>query len=410
MSGPLAGVRVVDMTMNVMGPYAAQVLGEMGADICKVEPPEGDTLRGVGPSRSRGMGPYFLHLNRNKRSLCLDLKKPAARDALHRLLGQADVLLYSFRPQAMERMGVSYRQVSATNPRIVYCGAFGYGQNGPYAAKPAYDDLIQAAVSLPVLQARGISEPTYVATAIADRVVGIMAASSVGMALYYRERTGKGQSIEVPMFETMTQFVMGDHLYGLTFEPPMGKAGYVRMMEPNRRPYRTQDGYIGVLVYNDKHWSRFFALVGRPDMAKDPRFASMATRTQNIDFLYGFLAEAVATRTTAEWLKLFEDADIPAVRLNTPEMLVEDPHMRAIEFFKVIDHPSEGKIRVMGMPQTWSESQPEITREAPLVGQHTVELLAEYGFNTTEVSAMLDAGAAIDGRSTDAHRPALPPR
>ncbi|MGE5088349.1 MAG: CaiB/BaiF CoA transferase family protein [Candidatus Levyibacteriota bacterium] len=398
MSGPLAGIRVVDMTMNVMGPYAAQVLGDMGADICKIEPPEGDTLRGVGPSRSRGMGPYFLHLNRNKRSLCLDLRKADARGALHRLVGQADVLLYSFRPQAMERMGVSYPQASATNPRIIYCGAFGYGQNGPYAAKPAYDDLIQSAVSLPVLQARGIAEPTYVATAIADRVVGIMAASSVGMALYYRERTGKGQSIEVPMFETMAQFVMGDHLYGLTFEPPMGKAGYVRMMEPNRRPYRTKDGYIGVLVYNDKHWSRFFALVDRPDMAKDPRFASMATRTQNIDFLYGFLAEAIATKSTAEWLKLFEEADIPAVRLNTPEMLVDDPHMKAIEFFKVIDHPSEGRIRVMGMPQTWSESQPEITREAPLVGQHTVELLAEYGFAATEIAAMLDAGAAIDGR------------
>jgi crotonobetainyl-CoA:carnitine CoA-transferase CaiB-like acyl-CoA transferase len=398
MSGPLAGVRVVDMTMNVMGPYAAQVLGDMGADVCKIEPPEGDTLRGIGPSRTRGMGPYFLHLNRNKRSLCLDLKKPAGLDAFHRVLIKADVLLYSFRPQAMERLGASYAQVSTINPQIIYCGAFGYGQNGPYAAKPAYDDLIQAAIALPVLQARGIAEPMYVATAIADRVVGIMAASSVGMALYYRERTGRGQSIEVPMFETMAQFVMGDHLYGLTFDPPMGKAGYVRMMEPNRRPYKTLDGYIGLLVYNDKHWARFFALIGRPDMAKDPRFASMSTRTQNIDFLYNFLGETIAGNTTAEWLRRFEEADIPAVALNTPESLVEDPHMKAINFFKLIDHPSEGRIRVMGMPQTWSESQPEIVREAPLIGQHTIELLGDYGFGQEEIAGLLEIGAAVDGR------------
>ncbi len=398
MSGPLAGVRVADMTMNVMGPYAAQILGDMGADICKIEPPEGDTLRGVGPSRSPGMGPYFLHLNRNKRSLALDLKKPGARAALHRILARADVLLYSFRPQAMARLGAAYAEIAAINPRIIYCGAFGYGQNGPYAAKPAYDDLIQSAISLPVLQARGVGEPTYVVTTIADRTVGLMAASSVGMALYYRERTGRGQSIEVPMFETMAQYVMGDHLYGLTFEPPMGSAGYVRLMDPNRRPYRTKDGHIGVLVYNDKHWRRFFALAGRPEMAEDPRFASMATRTRNIGFLYNFLSETFATKTSAEWLALLEAADIPAVRLNTPETLIEDPHMQAIDFFKLVEHPSEGRIRVMGMPQTWSESQPEVTREAPLLGEHSVELLGEYGLGKDEIAALLAADAAIDGR------------
>lgn len=395
MSGPLAGVRIVDMTMNVMGPYGAQILGDMGADICKIEPPEGDTLRGVGPSRHRGMGPYFLHLNRNKRSLCLDLKKDGARAALGRLVAQADVLFYSFRPQAMERLGLSYAQASAINPRLIYCGAFGYGQDGPYAAKPAYDDLIQTVVGLPVLQARGSGEPAYVATAIADRAVGIMAAGAIGMALYYRERTGRGQSIEVPMFESMAQFIMGDHLYGLTFDPPMGPAGYVRMMDPNRRPYRTRDGYIGVLVYNDKHWSRFFALAGRPDMAADPRFASMSTRTQNIGLLYGFLADTFLTRTTAEWLALLEQADIPAAKLNTPEELVEDPHMAAVGFFKVVEHPSEGRIRVMGMPQRWSDSQPEIEREAPRVGEHTAELLAEYGFAEDEIARLLAAGEAI---------------
>ncbi len=395
MSGPLTGLRVVDMTMNVMGPYAAQVLGDMGADVCKVEPPEGDTLRGVGPSRSKGMGPYFLHLNRNKRSLALDLKRPGADAVLRRVMGQADVLLTSFRPQAMARLGADYASVRAYNPRIVYCAAFGFGQRGPYADLPAYDDLIQTAIGLPVLQARGVDEPTFVATAIVDRTIGLMAASAVGMALYHRERTGEGQSIEVPMFEGMAEFVMGDHLYGMTFEPPMGKAGYVRMMDPNRKPYKTVDGHIGVLIYNDKHWNRFFNGIGREDLAADPRFTSMYGRTQNIGFLYAFLVETFATRTTAEWQGLLKRLDIPAMRLNTPEELLTDPHMLAVEFFKLTEHPSEGPIRVMGIPQTWSATQPVIAHHAPRIGEHTRVLLGEYGFGGAEIEALVADGVAV---------------
>jgi crotonobetainyl-CoA:carnitine CoA-transferase CaiB-like acyl-CoA transferase len=387
-TGPLSGIRVIDMTMNVMGPYASQTLGDMGADICKVEPPEGDTSRGVGPSRSRGMGPYFLNLNRNKRSLVLDLKRPGGGGVLRRLLAQADVLLYSFRPRAMARLGASYADVAALNPRLIYCGAFGYGQSGPYADRPAYDDLIQTAIGLPVLQARGIGAPTFVATALIDRTVGLMSASAVGMALYHRERTGEGQAIEVPMFESMTEFVMGDHLYGMTFEPPLGQAGYVRMMDPNRKPYPTKDGHIGVLVYTDKHWQRFFKGIGRPDMAQDARYVTIAGRTQHIGFLYGFLADTLAAKTTDEWLAFFEEADIPAMRLNTPEGLLADEHMRAIDFFKLTDHPSEGRIRVMAIPQTWSKTQPEILRHAPLLGEHSEELLREYRFSEDEISEL----------------------
>jgi crotonobetainyl-CoA:carnitine CoA-transferase CaiB-like acyl-CoA transferase len=405
-SGPLTGIRVIDMTMNVLGPYAAQILGDMGADICKVEPPEGDTLRGIGPARSKGMGPYFLNLNRNKRSLALDLKKPAGRDVLDRMLGQADVLLYSFRPRAMARLRLAYSDVSAANPRIIYCGAFGFGQNGPYADRPAYDDLIQAAIGLPVLQARDPDEPTYVATAIADRAVGMMAATCVGMALYHRERTGKGQAVEIPMFEFMTQFVMGDHLYGMTFEPPLAKAGYPRMLDPHRKPYKTKDGYLGVLVYNDKHWSRFFALADRPDMARDPRYTTIAGRTQNIGFLYAFLAETFTTKTTAEWVRLLGEADIPAAPLNTPEGLIEDPHMRATGFFKLVDHPSEGKIRMMGIPHQWSESKPEIRHHVPRLGEHTVELLREYGFAAGEIDKLLSERIAIGAGEPKMRAPA----
>lgn len=388
MTGPLGGIRVVDMTMNVLGPYASQILGDMGADVIKVEPPEGDTLRGIGPSRHKGMGPYFLNLNRNKRSLALDLKKPQARDALLRVVETADAFIYSFRPKAMARLGLSYAEVSAANPRIIYCGAAGFGQSGPYADRPAYDDLIQAAIGLPVLQARGIEEPTYVACAIADRVVGMAMSSAVGMALYHREKTGRGQAIEIPMFETMTEFVMGDHLYGRTFEPPLGKAGYVRMINSERRPYKTADGYIGVLVYNDKHWRRFFELIGRDDMAADPRYTSISGRTENIVFLYRFLAETFLTKTTAEWDALLARADIPATPLVTPDDLLDDPHMMAIDFFKRAEHPTEGSIRVMDVPQRWSDSQPEITRHAPTIGEHTAEILAEIGLGDAEIDTI----------------------
>ena len=396
MSGPLDGVRVIDMTMNVMGPYASQVLGDMGADVCKIEPPEGDTLRGFGPSRSKGLGPYFLNLNRNKRSLALDLKRPEGGDVLRRMLAKADVLLYSFRPKAMARLGVSYADVSAINPGIVYCGAFGYGQSGPYADRPAYDDLIQAAIGLPVLQARGVGEPAYVALALMDRVVGLMSASSVGMALYHRERTGQGQAIEAPMFESMAEFVMGDHLYGETFEPPLGPVGYVRMMDKNRKPYPTKNGHIGVLVYNDKHWRRFFEGLGRPDMAADERYTTIAGRTQNIGFLYSFLAETLVTRSTEEWLAFFAAADIPAMRLATPAGLLEDEHMKAIDFFKVVDHPTEGRVRVMDIPQRWSHTKPEIKRLAPRLGEHSAEVLGEYGFSSEEIER-LAASATIRG-------------
>ena len=388
MSGPLDGVRVIDMTMNVMGPYASQILGDMGADVCKIEPPEGDTLRGVGPARSKGMGPYFLNLNRNKRSLALDLKKPEGGVVLRRMLAKADVLLYSFRPKAMARLGASYAEVCAVNPGIIYCGAFGYGQSGPYADRPAYDDLIQAAIGLPVLQARGGDEPAYVALALMDRVVGLMSASSVGMALYHRERTGEGQAIEVPMFESMTEFVMGDHLYGETFDPPLGPVGYVRMMDKNRKPYPTQDGHIGVLVYNDKHWRRFFEAIGRPDMAADDRYTTIAGRTKNIGFLYNFLAETLLTRSTEAWLAFFAEADIPAMRLNTPAGLLEDEHMKAIDFFKLMDHPTEGRVRVMDIPQRWSRTRPEIRRLAPRLGEHSAEILGDYEFSNEEIERL----------------------
>ncbi|TDF67192.1 CaiB/BaiF CoA-transferase family protein [Cupriavidus sp. L7L] len=394
MSGPLEGVRILDLTSNFMGPYASLLLADMGADVCKIESPEGDTTRKVGPSRTPGMGAIFLHLNRNKRSLVLDLKKPSGIAALKRMLRSADVLLYSLRPQAMARLGLSYEDVRALNPRILYCGAFGFGQNGPYASRPAYDDLIQAAVGLPVLQSRKAGPPTYVATAIADRVVGMATSNAVAMALYRRERTGQGQAVEVPMFETFAHFVMGDHLYGHTFVPPIGDWGYARMMTAERRPYRTQDGYVGVQSYTDRHWQRFFEICGDAAMAADARFADIHGRTQHIQELYAFLGQTFETRPTAEWIRLMSAADIPIIEMNTPETLLEDPHMTTLGFFAEEDHPSEGRIRTIGIPQQWSESPPSLRHPAPRLGEHSAALLAEYGFSVAEVRDMLACGAA----------------
>lgn len=395
MPGPLDGVRVLDLTSNFMGPYGSLLLADMGADVVKVEPPVGDTTRGVGPARHPGMGAIFLHLNRNKRSVVLDLKRPHCVAALTRMIRSSDVLFHSLRPTAMARLGLSYADVATANPRLVYCGCFGFGQDGPYAAKPAYDDLIQAAVGMPVLQSRKRGEPEYVATAIADRVVGMAAASAIGMALFARERTGRGQEVQVPMFETFAHFAMGDHLYGHSFVPAIGDWGYTRMMNTDRRPYRTLDGYLGVNIYTTRHWQRFFTAVGRADLASDPRFADIAGRTEHIDELYAFLAETFATRSTDEWLALLSAADIPVIRMNTPETLLEDPHMDAVGFFTEYDHPTEGRLRSIGMPQRWSESSPELRYPPPTLGQHTTEVLAEFGFSDREIDQLVPAGADV---------------
>jgi len=227
MSGPLDGVRIVDLTSMLTGPYATQILGDLGADVVKIEPPSGDTVRGIGPSRNTGMGSIFLHANRSKRSVVLDLKKPGGREALLRLVADADVLIYNVRPQAMARLGLDYIAVAAANPRVLYVGIFGYGRDGPYSARPAYDDLIQGATAIPTLGVRaGAMEPRYVPSAMVDRIVGMSAATAVSAGLFHRGQTGKGQAIDVPMFETMAQFVLGDHMGGHTFEPPIGPTGY----------------------------------------------------------------------------------------------------------------------------------------------------------------------------------------
>ncbi len=394
--GPLHGIKVIDMTSVLMGPFASQALGDMGADVLKVEAPAGDLVRQIGPARHTGMGPLFLNTNRNKRSVVLDLKQPAALDALRRLLADADVLMYNVRPAAMARLGLGYDEVAALNPRIVYAGMFGFGQDGPYAARPAYDDLIQGASTMPHLIARASGGiPRYVPTAMADRAVGLTAVGGILASLLARQRTGRGDRLDIPMFETMTAFVLGDHMGGLTYEPPLDGGGYSRQLSPERRPYQTRDGYICALIYTDNQWKSFLRAIGREAlMQEDPRFATYGSRSTNVDYVYGELSRMFEERSSAEWETLLTAADVPFMPMHDLQSIQHDPHLVATHFFTTVEHPSEGTIRSMRMPMTWTDNTPDPIRPVPRQGEHTREVLLQAGYSAADIDALCATGAA----------------
>jgi crotonobetainyl-CoA:carnitine CoA-transferase CaiB-like acyl-CoA transferase len=397
-TGALAGVKVIDMTSVLMGPYATQILGDFGADVIKVEPIQGDTFRYAGPSRHRGMGSLFLHVNRNKRSIALDLKTPEGLEAVLKLCESADVLAYNVRPQAMQRLGLGYEDVLKRNPSIVYAGMFGFGRGGPYAADPAYDDLIQGLTGFPATYARSTGNaPAYIPANICDRTVGLYAVGAIAAALFYRQRTGKGQMVDIPMFETMAQFMLGDNLYGETFVPSIGPSGYARLMSSERKPYATSDGFLCVLPYTDRHWASFFALAGRQDLnVPDSRFSTMAKRTANIDELYRIVSVALGTDTTSAWLAKLRAADIPVAPMHTIESMLADEHLNAVGFFKQAEHPSEGAIRTMKSPSDWSESPASERHPAPCLGEHSAEILREIGYDDSAIGQMLERGISIN--------------
>ena len=400
MSGPLDGVRILDLTTVVMGPYATQILGDFGADVIKVEAPEGDVIRHGTPRRSSGMGHIFMNVNRNKRSVVLDLKQDAARAACLAIAKQADVLVYNIRPQAMARLKLGYDEVRAANPRIIYVGAFGYSQRGPYAARAAYDDLIQGAAGLPWLHKEsGAESPRYVPATLADRTVGLHVVNAVCAALYQREKSarsggGLGQRVDVPMFESLLQTVMGEHMAGHTYVPQMSPPGYARVLDKERRPYETRDGYVCVLVYNDKQWRAFFDLIGRPELLADPRYATPEARSREFASTNALVAAEMKKRSTADWIAALERADIPVQRMNSLTDIVEDPHLAAIGYFREVEHPSEGRIRTMAVPSEWSETAPEYRRHAPRLGEHTREVLREAGLQEKAIEELIASGAA----------------
>ena len=393
MPGPLAGVRVLDLTSVVLGPLATQTMGDMGADIVKIEGPAGDTTRYTGPKRSPDMSALYMGLNRNKRSLVLDLKQNAAKDALWRLIDTADVFLHSIRPQAMDRLGFGHDAVLARNERIVYAGIHGFRMDGPYAGRPAYDDVIQGLSGSADLMARLVGEPRYMPTIMADKTCGLVTVNAVLAALLEREKSGRGQFVEIPMFETMVAFNMADHIFGYTFDPPEGPMGYSRVLTPSRRPYKTLDGYICLLAYTDIQWVRFWAEVGRPELKDDTRFDSLASRSDNIEAVYSLAGECIAARSTADWLETLARLEIPCGEITELESLPDDPHLRAVGFFRKEDHPSEGAITVPDTTVQFSRTPAAIDRLQPNLGEHGTEILREAGLSDDEIDQMRASGA-----------------
>jgi crotonobetainyl-CoA:carnitine CoA-transferase CaiB-like acyl-CoA transferase len=382
--GPLAGLRVLDLSTVVLGPMTGQYLGDMGAEVIKIESPEGDVTRAIGPRRNDGMGALFLANNRNKRSVVLDLKADTDRAHLRAMVGQVDVVLHSIRTDSAARLGIGYSDLAALNPRLIYCHLKGFSDEGRYAGKAAYDDVVQALSSLAMLQTVVGGEPRYVPSIIADKISAVHAAWAIALALFHRERTGRGQAVTVPMLETMFAFNMMEHLGGQIFSPAVGDMGYKPVREALRRPFRTADGHLCFLPYTDANWRTFLTLIERPDLLADPVFATQKGRQANLDRVWGEVATVFTSRSTKDWLDLFEGSDIPYASVNALEDLLEDPHLKDIGFWQLHDHPTEGRMRFPAPPIGLSASPAAIWRLPPCLGEHTQEVLREFGLTVPE--------------------------
>lgn len=394
---PLAGVRILDLTTVIMGPFASHILADLGADVIKIESPEGDLLRQYRPSRSPGMSGVFLNLHRNKRSVVLDLKRESHRTALDALIAGADVFLHNIRPQAIARLGYTYDRVRALKPDIVYCGAYGFAATGPYGDKAAYDDLIQAGSGIAGLFAAIDGVPRYVPTVICDKLAGQAIAYAILAALFARARGGGGQAIEVPMFETTVEFNLVEHITGAAFVPPLSRAGFGRLLNARRKPYRTADGYACILPYSDRNWRDFYDFTGRQEFKSDPRFARLAERVQNIDILYAMIEEEAPKRSTAEWVAFCDRVSIPCMKVLSLDELADDPQIAASGLFAEAEHPSEGRYRSVRRPVNFSADTFEIRRHAPRLGEHTEAVLAEAGLDRAALAAILDDLGAAPG-------------
>ncbi|VTU27186.1 Formyl-coenzyme A transferase [Variovorax sp. PBL-H6] len=394
LTGPLSGLKIVDLTAVLMGPSATQMLADLGADVIKVETSVGDATRKIGPQGDAGMGPVYLAANRNKRSIVLDLAKPPGREAFLRLVKDADVLTTNVRPDGMKRLRLTYQDVAEVNERIIYVSMVGFSQRGRYARSPAFDDLIQAATAVPwAVAANTDDEPHYVPVNIADRSVGLYAFGIVLAAVYSRNQTGKGQQVDVPMFETMVPYVLGDHLYGHKFLPPQGDFGYPRLLAKARQPYRTKDAWVCCAIYHDHHWKAFLEVVGMGHLwGTDPRLTTMTTRTAHSEELNAFVRDQLVLRTTAQWQEALATADIPVFPMNTFESLLDDPHLRDIGFFSEVDHPHVGKIREMAVPSEWHGTPPANYRPPPLQGEQSADILREVGYSESQIEQMLQDG------------------
>jgi crotonobetainyl-CoA:carnitine CoA-transferase CaiB-like acyl-CoA transferase len=397
-AGALGDVRILDLTSVVFGPYASQILADYGADVIKIEAPGGDSTRHTGPAQEPGLAAIFLGLNRNKRSVVLDLKQAAARQALLTMADQADVLMHSMRPAKMAALGLDPATLCARNPRLVYAGLYGFGEGGAYDGRPAYDDIIQGLSGFADLVDRQTGTPRYLPTVAADKTCGLIAAHAILAALYQRSRTGLGQQLEVPMFESMASYALVEHYYGRHLADEPGEAGYPRVLTPWRRPCQTANGHVCLMPYTDLHWRNFFIAVHRPDLAQDPRFADISARTRHIETLYELLADIVAGHDTAYWLALCERLEIPAAPVNRLQDLETDPHLQSVDFFVPLESASGSQYRFPRNPVRLQQSQVPPAMP-PRLGEHTLAVLRQAGLAEADIAALLRTGAARDALS-----------
>jgi crotonobetainyl-CoA:carnitine CoA-transferase CaiB-like acyl-CoA transferase len=394
MAGALDGIRIVDLTTVILGPWATQTLGDMGADVIKVETPVGDMTRYNGPRRSNDMGAFYMGANRNKRSVVIDLTTQEGIDALFKLVGTADVFLHNFRPKVCKKLGLEYEKFAEAYPDLIYCATFGFRSDGPMADRPAYDDIIQAASGVTDLQSVITGEPRFVPSIMADKTSSLNVVSAIMAGLLHRERGGSGQAIEVPMFESLVDFVMVEHLFGETFIPPEGPMGYTRLLNTSRRPYATKDGYLAVLPYTDQNWQDLFEIAGREDLKSDPRFADHASRIKYSQEVYDILGQIVATRTSAEWQRELDARHVPVQVVVKKEELLDHEQLKATGFWQTREHPTEGTLRVPSPPIQFSRSPSSVRRLQPRLGEHSREILAEAGFSEAEIDGLLASGVS----------------